>query len=122
MGTDRTRTTEPRYEDAPETPKGIWVIAFVGLIGSVLSILAGATGLMAGAIVFPAGIGLILLGFAQGITMLALMGLTPWAWYATIVLYLIAAVIELLQGDGIATVLSLFIVAYVGVHRDLFEE
>jgi hypothetical protein len=54
--------------------------------------------------------------------MLALVGLTLWAWYATIVLYLLSAGINLLQGDGIGMVVSLVVVAYVGVHRDLFED
>ena len=121
MGTDRSRSSTPNYGDAPETPKGIWGIATLGMIGAVISLFAGVNGLLAGAISVPAGGLLIALGIAQGITMLALVGLTLWAWYATILLYLLSGGINLLQGDGIGMVVSLTVVAYVGVHRDLFE-
>ncbi|MEF8822330.1 MAG: hypothetical protein V5A52_08630 [Halovenus sp.] len=122
MGTDRSQSSMPNYGDAPETPMGIWVVAILGVVGAVLSLLAGASGLVAGAITVLAGGALILLGIAQGITMFALVGLTRWAWYVTIMLYILSAGIDLIQGDGIGIIVSLIVVAYVGIHKDLFEK
>ena len=53
--------------------------------------------------------------------MLALVGLTPWAWYATIALYLLGAVVRIAQADAIGMVVSLVVALYVAVHRDLFQ-
>ena len=63
----------------------------------------------------------MVLAVAQTVTMLALVGLTPWAWYATIALYLLSAVARIAQADAIGMVVSLVVALYVAVHRDLLQ-
>ena len=122
MVTDDSRSVDrPTYSDAPETPMGIWVIAVLGLLGAVFSLLAGVSLLAAGAVGTALGAGLVVLAVAQAVTMLALVGLTPWAWYATIALYLLSAVARIAQADAIGMVVSLVVALYVAVHRDLFQ-
>ena len=122
MVTDDSRSVDrPTYGDAPETPTGIWVIAVLGLLGAVFSLLAGVSLLAAGAVGTALGAGLVVLAVAQAVTMLALVGLTPWAWYATIALYLLGAVVRIAQADAIGMVVSLVVALYVAVHRDLFQ-
>lgn len=122
MSVEDTETADrPSYGDAPETPTGIWVIAVLGLIGAAFSLLAGVGALAAGAVNLVVGGGLIVLALAQALTMLALVGLTPWAWYATIALYTLAAVVRIAQADGVGMVVSLAVAAYVAAHKDLFE-
>jgi hypothetical protein len=118
---DTKRADRPSYGDAPKTPTGIWVIAVLGLVGAAFSLLAGVGALAAGAVDLVVGGGLIVLGLAQAVTMLALVGLTPWAWYVTIALYTLGAIARIAQADGVGMVISLAVAAYVATHKDLFE-
>jgi hypothetical protein len=110
----------PDYGDDPETPTGIWIIAGLGLVGAVLGLGAGVTAVAAGELPAIAGAALIGVALLQAVTMLALVGLTPWAWYATLLLYAVSGLLGLARADGGAVVVSLIVVAYVAAHRDLF--
>lgn len=83
--------------------------------------LAGIGALAAGGVNLLVGGGLVLLALAQALTMLALVGLTPWAWYVTVALYTLGAVARIAQADGVGMVVSLVVAAYVAAHKDLFE-
>ena len=52
--------------------------------------------------------------------MLALVGITPWAWYATVGLYSLSAALNLITGDGGGLVVSLLVVGYVVSKRELY--
>lgn len=121
MSADDVRSS-PRanYGDDPQTPTGIWVIAGLGLIGAVLGLGTGVTTVMAGELPLAVGVGLVLLALAQAVTMLALVGLTPWAWYATLLLYGVSGALNATQADGLGVLASLVVVVYVAAQRDLF--
>ena len=121
MSTDATRSSEhPSYGDTPETPTGIWVVAVLGLVGAVLSVLGGVGLIAAGAVNAVLGVGLLVLAVAQEVTMLALVGITPWAWYATVGLYSLSAALNLITDDGGGLVVSLLVVGYVVSKRELY--
>ncbi len=123
MSNEKERSVDrPNYSDTPETPTGIWVIGVVGLVGAAFSVLASVSSFAAGAIGLPLATALAGLGLVQAVTMLALVGLTPWAWYATIGLYTLGGVAQLVVADGAGALVSFVVVAYVGVHKDLFEQ
>ncbi|MEF8827367.1 MAG: hypothetical protein V5A34_07840 [Halapricum sp.] len=122
MATDKTRSsTRANYSDDPETPTGIWIVAVVGILGAILGLLSGIGWFIADEFHVAFSVGIVVLSLVQMLTMLALVGLTTWAWYATLVLYSLSAVLNLITGDGSAVVVSLVVVGYVASQGDLYR-
>lgn len=122
MATDKTRpSSRPDYGDDPETPTGIWIVAVVGILGAILGLLTGIGWFIADEFHVAFSVGIIVLSLVQMVTLVALVGLTTWAWYATLVLYSLSAVLNLIIGDGSAVVMSLVVVGYVAFQGDLYR-
>ena len=93
MNDDAGRSADrSNYSDDPETPTGIWVISVIGLFGAAIAVVGASLGIIRGGSLVL-GMLVVGLGLLQAVTMLALVGLTPWAWYATIVLFTLGGVV-----------------------------
>lgn len=114
----RTRTSSG---SKPSTPLGIKILVVFGLFGALMSLLGGLGLLAQGGIGIVLGLLVLVLGVAQGVVMFALLQLAPWSWYAAVALYALSALANLLQGQLLATLISLGIAAYVFAQKDLFE-
>ena len=107
--------------NSPETPLGIWLVSILGFFGALVGLVAGIGLLAVSDVHVAVSVALVVLALAQAITMLALVGLTPWAWYATVVLYTVQAGVSVVYDEFGGLVISLVVVAYVATRRELFR-
>lgn len=114
-------------------PLGVKVVAALGVIGSVLGLLAGVVLLgasgqapQAGTLIAGVGLVVILLSGVQLVALYGLLKLTSWGYKWTMALYGLSIAINLLgvasgaASQLVAVVIQLAIVAYLYSVRDVF--
>lgn len=102
-------------------PLGIYVIAFLGGIVSLLAFLPILTLIGHGGGALLVGLVLFALNAAQLYVLVGLVGLKPWAWTWALVLYGLNAAIQLFSGEIIGFVVALVIVVYLFTKADYYE-
>jgi hypothetical protein len=121
VSSEASRPTMQGEYNSPETPLGIWLVSILGFFGALVGLVTGIGLLAVSDVHVAVSVALVVLALAQAITMLALVGLTPWAWYATVVLYTVQAGVSVVYDEFGGLVISLVVVAYVATRRELFR-
>lgn len=102
-------------------PNGILILVVIGIIGGIISILNGLA-LVGATPSSPAYLpgALALLGIAQILVVLALWTMDPRAWYATVVVYTVTGIFELVADDVFGALVAVLIVVYLYTLREHF--
>lgn len=110
-----------RFTDIPEAPTGLFVIAILGQYSALFGFFSWFATIGAPDVSTVVAVGMMGLAVGQAVTMLALIQLRPWAWYASVLLYSISTVVHLFQANNPEAVLALIVALYIAVHKGPFE-
>jgi len=113
------RDSSPSKDSAP---LGVYIIAFLGGIVSLLGFLPILMIMGQGGGLFLVGLLLFALNVGQLYVLVGLVGLKPWAWTWALILYGITALIDLVTVDILNFIITLVIIVYLFSKADYYDK